>query len=49
MWTTAKLSVLSARESCRRALSEPDAISREVMALVNTRFASHPGALDAFA
>jgi deoxyribodipyrimidine photolyase-related protein len=27
----------------------PDAITREVIALVNTRFAAHPGTLDAFA
>ena len=32
-----------------RTVFEPDAMTREVMALVNTRFASHPGALDAFA
>ena len=28
---------------------EPDAITREVIALVNTRFADHPGALESFA
>lgn len=28
---------------------EPDAITREVIALVNTRFADHPGTLDSFA
>jgi len=28
---------------------EPDAITREVLALVNTRFAGHPGTLDQFA
>ncbi len=27
----------------------PDAVTREVMALVNTRFAAHPGRLDSFA
>jgi len=32
-----------------RALFEPDAVTREVIALVNTRFAQHPGRLDAFA
>ncbi len=28
---------------------EPDAVTREVIALVNTRFAAHPGRLDSFA
>ncbi len=32
-----------------RSRFEPDAITREVMALVQQRFASHPGALDSFA
>ena len=32
-----------------RAVFEPDAITREVMALVATRFAGHPGRLDSFA
>jgi deoxyribodipyrimidine photolyase-related protein len=32
-----------------RARFEPDAVTREVMALVNTRFAHHPGRLDSFA
>ena len=32
-----------------RALFEPDAITRKVIALVNTRFAKHPGQLDSFA
>jgi deoxyribodipyrimidine photolyase-related protein len=32
-----------------RALFEPDAITREVIALVQQRFASHPGRLDSFA
>jgi len=32
-----------------RTTFEPDAITREVMALVNTRFATHPGRLDSFA
>jgi deoxyribodipyrimidine photolyase-related protein len=33
----------------QRALFEPDALTREVIALVNTRFALHPGRLDSFA
>ena len=32
-----------------RATFEPDALTREVMALVETRFAQHPGTLDSFA
>ena len=32
-----------------RATFEPDALTREVMALVNARFARHPGTLDRFA
>jgi len=32
-----------------RASFAPDAITREVMALVNSRFAAHPGRLDSFA
>ncbi len=32
-----------------RAVFRPDALTREVMALVNTRFAGHPGRLDSFA
>ena len=32
-----------------RTRFEPDAITREVMALVNTRFAAHPGELQSFA
>ena len=32
-----------------RASFEPDAVTREVIALVNTRFAQHPGRLDGFA
>jgi len=32
-----------------RATFEPDAITRDVMALVQKRFASHPGALESFA
>ena len=32
-----------------RARFEPDAITREVIALVRTRFGDHPGALDSFA
>ncbi|ALT77985.1 cryptochrome/photolyase family protein [Paucibacter sp. KCTC 42545] len=32
-----------------RATFEPDAITREVIELVNTRFAHHPGTLDSFA
>ena len=32
-----------------RASFEPDAVTREVMALVETRFASHPGQLKSFA
>ncbi|MBC7994314.1 MAG: cryptochrome/photolyase family protein [Rhizobacter sp.] len=32
-----------------RASFEPDEITREVIALVNTRFAQHPGQLDSFA
>jgi len=32
-----------------RAMFEPDAITRDVMALVQKRFASHPGTLDSFA
>ena len=32
-----------------RTSFEPDAITREVIALVNTRFADHPGRLDSFA
>ncbi len=32
-----------------RTTFEPDAITREVIALVNTRFNDHPGALDSFA
>jgi deoxyribodipyrimidine photolyase-related protein len=32
-----------------RAEFEPDAVTREVIALVNTRFASHPGRLESFA
>jgi len=32
-----------------RASFEPDAITREAIALVNTRFAPHPGQLDSFA
>ncbi|MEO8938033.1 MAG: cryptochrome/photolyase family protein [Burkholderiaceae bacterium] len=32
-----------------RASFEPDAVTREVIALVNARFAQHPGALDSFA
>jgi len=32
-----------------RATFEPDALTREVIALVNTRFAQHPGTLDSFA
>ena len=32
-----------------RTVFEPDAVTREVMALVNTRFAKHPGRLDRFA
>ncbi len=32
-----------------RAAFEPDAVTREVIALVNTRFADHPGRLDSFA
>ena len=31
-----------------RAWFEPDAVTREVMTLVNTRFAQHPGRLDSF-
>ena len=33
----------------RRMRFEPDAVTREVIALVNTRFAEHPGRLDSFA
>jgi deoxyribodipyrimidine photolyase-related protein len=33
----------------RRSSFEPDAVTREVIALVNTRFALHPGRLDSFA
>jgi deoxyribodipyrimidine photolyase-related protein len=32
-----------------RATFEPDALTREVINLVNTRFADHPGTLDSFA
>jgi deoxyribodipyrimidine photolyase-related protein len=32
-----------------RTVFEPDAVTREVMALVDTRFAHHPGRLDSFA
>jgi deoxyribodipyrimidine photolyase-related protein len=32
-----------------RSSFEPDAVTREVIALVETRFASHPGRLDSFA
>ncbi len=32
-----------------RASFEPDAVTREVISLVNTRFAQHPGRLDSFA
>ena len=32
-----------------RSTFEPDAVTREVIALVETRFASHPGRLDSFA
>ena len=32
-----------------RAVFEPDAVTREVIALVDARFADHPGALDDFA
>jgi len=32
-----------------RTTFEPDAVTREVIALVNTRFADHPGRLDSFA
>ena len=32
-----------------RMCFEPDAVTREVIALVNTRFAAHPGRLDSFA
>ena len=32
-----------------RALFAPDAVTREVIALVNQRFADHPGRLDSFA
>ncbi|HLL11412.1 MAG TPA: cryptochrome/photolyase family protein, partial [Rubrivivax sp.] len=32
-----------------RSRFEPDALTREVMALVDTRFAAHPGRLDSFA
>ncbi|MBT9456640.1 MAG: cryptochrome/photolyase family protein [Burkholderiaceae bacterium] len=32
-----------------RTCFEPDALTREVIALVNTRFAAHPGRLDSFA
>jgi deoxyribodipyrimidine photolyase-related protein len=32
-----------------RATFKPDAVTREVIALVNTRFAQHPGTLDSFA
>jgi deoxyribodipyrimidine photolyase-related protein len=32
-----------------RATFEPDALTREVIELVNTRFAQHPGTLDSFA
>ncbi len=32
-----------------RTAFEPDAVTREVIALVNTRFADHPGRLDSFA
>ena len=32
-----------------RAVFEPDAVTREVIALVDTRFAHHPGQLDSFA
>jgi deoxyribodipyrimidine photolyase-related protein len=32
-----------------RTTFEPDAVTREVIALVNTRFAQHPGRLDSFA
>ncbi len=32
-----------------RATFEPDALTREVIALVNLRFAQHPGTLDSFA
>ena len=31
-----------------RSFFEPDAITQDVMALVNTRFASHPGRIDTF-
>lgn len=31
-----------------RVMFEPDAITRQVIALVNTRFADHPGTLDTF-
>ena len=33
----------------QRASFEPDAVTREVIALVNQRFADHPGRLDSFA
>jgi deoxyribodipyrimidine photolyase-related protein len=33
----------------RRMRFEPDAVTREVIALVHTRFAAHPGRLDSFA
>ncbi len=33
----------------QRATFEPDALTREVIALVNARFAQHPGTLDSFA
>jgi deoxyribodipyrimidine photolyase-related protein len=32
----------------QRATFEPDALTREVIALVNTRFTQHPGTLDSF-
>lgn len=32
-----------------RSTFEPDAVTREVIALVNTRFAEHPGTLESFA
>ena len=32
-----------------RSLFDPDAVTRDVIALVNTRFAHHPGRLDSFA
>jgi deoxyribodipyrimidine photolyase-related protein len=32
-----------------RTVFEPDAVTREVIELVNTRFAAHPGQLDSFA